>query len=64
MQFLQIAQLMVLLTLANGTPLAEGELVAVCGGKLVARQLVDEALVVSDIFSDNPSADTLGAAAD
>ena len=45
-------------------PLAEGELVAVCGGQLVARQLVDEALVVSDTFSDNPAVDSLGPAAD
>jgi glutamine amidotransferase len=45
-------------------PLAEGELVAVCGGQLVARQLVDEALVVSDTFSDNPPVHSLGPAAD
>jgi predicted glutamine amidotransferase len=45
-------------------PLAEGELVAVCGGQLVARQLVDEALVVSDTLSDNPAVDSLGPAAD
>jgi hypothetical protein len=45
-------------------PLAEGELVAACGGQLVARQLVDQALMVSDTFSDNPIVDTLGAVAD
>ncbi len=45
-------------------PLAEGELVAARGGQLVARQLVDQALVVSDTFSDNPIVDTLGAVAD
>jgi predicted glutamine amidotransferase len=44
-------------------PLAEGELVAACGGQLVARQLVNQALVVSDTFSGNPPVDTLGAAA-
>ena len=46
------------------SPLAEGELVAAWGGQLVARQLVDQALVVSDTFSDNPIVDTLGAVAD
>jgi hypothetical protein len=45
-------------------PLAEGELVAARGGQLVARQLVDEALVVSDTFSDNPPVGILGAVAD
>lgn len=45
-------------------PLAEGELVAACGGQLVARQLVDQALMVSDTFSDNPIVDTLGPVAD
>ncbi len=45
-------------------PLAEGELVAACAGQLVARQLVDQALEVSDTFSDNPIVDTLGAVAD
>ena len=44
--------------------LAEGELVAARDGQLAARQLVDQPLVVSDTFSDNPPVETLGAAAD
>src|SRR5665647_2854437 len=49
------------LTNERWAPLAEGELVAACGGQLVARQLIDQALVVSDTFSDNPIVDTFGA---
>jgi glutamine amidotransferase len=44
-------------------PLAEGELVAARGGQIIARQLVDQALVVSDTFSDNQHLDKLPAAA-
>jgi len=51
------------LTNERWAQLAEGELVAVCGGQLVARQLVDEALVVSGTFSDDPPINILGAAA-
>ncbi len=43
-------------------PLEEGELVAACGGQLVARQMVGEPLVVSDNLSDNLPADMLSAA--
>ena len=38
------------LTNEHWAPLAEGELVAACGGQLVARQLVDEALCVRHLF--------------
>lgn len=50
------------LTKEPWVPLAEGELVAVCGGQLAARQLVGEALVVSDAFSDDPPMDMLSVA--
>ncbi|QHO75721.1 class II glutamine amidotransferase [Bradyrhizobium sp. CCBAU 051011] len=45
-------------------PLAEGELVAARGGQIVARQLVDQAMAVSDTFCDNQRIDKLGVAAD
>ena len=45
-------------------PLAEGELVAARGGQIVARQLVDQAMAVSDTFCDNRRIDKLGVAAD
>jgi glutamine amidotransferase len=45
-------------------PLAEGELVAARGGQIAARQLVDQAMVVSDTFSDNQRIDELSVAAD
>ena len=45
-------------------PLAEGELVAARGGQIVARQLVDQAMAVSDTFCDNQRMDKLGVAAD
>lgn len=45
-------------------PLAEGELVAARGGQIAARQLVDQAMVVSDTLSDNQRKNKLGVAAD
>ena len=45
-------------------PLAEGELVAARGGQIVARQLVNQTMAVSDTFCDNQRMDKLGMAAD
>jgi glutamine amidotransferase len=46
------------------TPLAEGELVAAFDGQIIARQLIDDALVVYSISSDEPLPQTLSAAKD
>jgi hypothetical protein len=45
-------------------PFTEGELVAACGGQIIARQLADDALVVYGVSSDDPFPQTPGAAMD
>jgi predicted glutamine amidotransferase len=52
------------LTSEPWAPLAEGELVAARGGRIIARQLAGEVWVASDALSDNPPVDALDASAE